>query len=182
MKQNLQSAVLILGCCGVLALAGQGQGRGQGAGRRMSGPAMTPQSQGQGQGRGTMTGQPSNRAMQGSGRSAVDHMQRHPEQAARVQEMLPPGTDVNAAADGFKNFGQFVAAAHVSKNLNIPFDQLKQKMTGPDSKSLGDAIHELKPDLPAGQVKEAVKAAKQEEKQVRRESQTKRHEGKGSTS
>jgi hypothetical protein len=34
------------------------------------------------------------------------------------------------AAYGFKNLGQFVAATNVSKNLGIPFDQLKVQMTG----------------------------------------------------
>src|SRR5262249_35123334 len=34
------------------------------------------------------------------------------------------------AAYGFKNLGQFVAATNVAKNLGIPFDQLKLKMTG----------------------------------------------------
>src|SRR5262245_56416637 len=34
------------------------------------------------------------------------------------------------AAYGFKNLGQFVAATNVSKNLGIPFDQLKIRMTG----------------------------------------------------
>lgn len=34
------------------------------------------------------------------------------------------------AAYGFKNLGQFVAATNVSKNLGIPFEQLKIQMTG----------------------------------------------------
>src|SRR5581483_2655329 len=37
---------------------------------------------------------------------------------------------VYQAAYGFKNLGQFVAATNVSKNLGIPFDQLKLQMTG----------------------------------------------------
>ncbi len=95
--------------------------------------------------------------------------------------MLPPGTDTNSAADGFKNFGQFVSAVQVSKNLNIPFDQLKMKTTGPDAKSLGDAIHELRPDLSRDQVKDAVKAARQEERQIRRESRNEQRERKSPT-
>src|SRR5215469_11922345 len=46
----------------------------------------------------------------------------------KLKSLLPPGTDLQAAADGFKNLGQFVAAVHVSHNLGIPFDQLKAKM------------------------------------------------------
>lgn len=37
---------------------------------------------------------------------------------------------VYQAAYGFKNLGQFVAATNVSKNLGIPFEQLKVMMTG----------------------------------------------------
>jgi hypothetical protein len=64
----------------------------------------------------------------------------------KLKNLLPPGTDLQAAADGFKNLGQFVAAVHVAHNLGIPFDQLKAKMMGPPSESLGKAIHQLKPD------------------------------------
>jgi hypothetical protein len=44
--------------------------------------------------------------------------------------MLPAGMTVTDAAQGFKNWGQFVAAVHVSNNLGLPFDQLKSLMTG----------------------------------------------------
>jgi hypothetical protein len=60
--------------------------------------------------------------------------------------LLPQGTNLDAAASGFKNIGQFVAAVHVSNNLNIPFDQLKAKMLT-DRMSLGEAVHALKPDM-----------------------------------
>jgi hypothetical protein len=48
-------------------------------------------------------------------------------------------------ASGFKNFGQFMAAVHVSHNLGIPFANLQAKMTGPNAVSLGKAIQALKP-------------------------------------
>jgi len=54
------------------------------------------------------------------------------------------------AAQGFKNQGQFIAALHVSKNLSIPFDQLKTEMTGSNHRSLGQAIETLKPNADAG--------------------------------
>ena len=69
--------------------------------------------------------------------------------ASKLQSLLPPGTDLQTAASGFKNLGQFVAAVHVSHNLGIPFDQLKAKMQGPPTESLGKAIHQLKPDADA---------------------------------
>jgi len=65
--------------------------------------------------------------------------------AGKLQNLLPPGTNLQTAASGFKNLGQFVAAVHVSHNLGIPFDQLKAKMVGPPSESLGKAIQDLKP-------------------------------------
>ncbi len=69
------------------------------------------------------------------------------------------GMDAQKACDGFKNLGQCVAAAHVSKNLGISFDCLKSDMTGTapakatscpagtgtKSMSLGKAIQTLSP-------------------------------------
>jgi hypothetical protein len=37
---------------------------------------------------------------------------------------------LNQASEGFKNQGQFIAALHVSQNLNIPFKDLKAAMLG----------------------------------------------------
>jgi hypothetical protein len=65
--------------------------------------------------------------------------------ASKLQSLLPAGTDLQMASQGFKNLGQFVAAVHVSHNLGIPFDQLKAKMIGPPKESLGKAIEQLKP-------------------------------------
>jgi hypothetical protein len=65
-------------------------------------------------------------------------------------------TALKADAAGFKNFGQFVAAVHVSKNLGIPFADLEAKMTGSGAVSLGKAIQELKPEANA---KEETKKA-----------------------
>ena len=48
-------------------------------------------------------------------------------------------------------------------NLGIPFDQLKTKMVGPPSESLGKAIHTLKPDVKSSdETKKAEKQAKQD--------------------
>ena len=63
---------------------------------------------------------------------------------AKLQPMFPPGTDLNLAAAGFKNQGQFVAAAHVSQNLGIPFVALKTEMVE-NGASLGHAIQILRP-------------------------------------
>jgi hypothetical protein len=91
---------------------------------------------------------------------------------SRIQSLLPPGMDLKTAESGFKNHGEFIAALHVSKNLNIPFDQLKAKMIGVTATStgqtnstpmsLGKAIHALRPDMPANQVNQEVLRAKKQ--------------------
>jgi hypothetical protein len=55
---------------------------------------------------------------------------KNPKLEARLLTLLPPGSNIQDASQGFKNWGQFVAAAHVSNNLNIPFAELKARMTG----------------------------------------------------
>lgn len=79
--------------------------------------------------------------------------------ASKLQSLLPAGTNLQTAAQGFKNLGQFVAAVHVSHNLGIPFDQLKAKMIGPPKESLGKAIQALRPA--ASSTEESKKAEKQ---------------------
>lgn len=69
------------------------------------------------------------------------------------------GQSAQQSCDGFKNLGQCVAAAHVSKNLGINFDCLKSDMTGTaptntscpagtgsKSMSLGKSIQTLSPN------------------------------------
>jgi hypothetical protein len=51
---------------------------------------------------------------------------------------------VSDAAKGFRNWGRFVAAVHASRNLNIPFQSLKSKMTGDMPLSLGQAIQAIR--------------------------------------
>lgn len=57
-------------------------------------------------------------------------MVKNPKLEARLLTLLPPGSTIPDASFGFKNWGQFVAAAHVSNNLGIPFAELKSRMTG----------------------------------------------------
>jgi hypothetical protein len=82
--------------------------------------------------------------------------------SAKLQPLLPPHETLSQAATGFKNEGQFIAALHVSRNLNMPFDQLKAKMTGPKAMSLGAAVKALRPDMTAAESKEAAKKAESE--------------------
>src|SRR5437879_2354947 len=52
-----------------------------------------------------------------------EHIESNPQLKARVESLLPAGMSLKTAAMGFRNQGEFIAALHVSKNLNIPFDQ-----------------------------------------------------------
>jgi hypothetical protein len=102
-----------------------------------------------------------------------ERLQDNPALATKIKNLLGPGTtdaQVKAAESGFKDGGQFIAALHVSKNLGIPFDELKAKITGitvqangqttkSTPMSLGKAISELKPTLTHDQVNDAVKKA-----------------------
>ncbi len=80
----------------------------------------------------------------------------------KIEGMLPSGMNLKTAATGFRNEGQFIAAVHVSKNLNIPFSDLKAKMTGTNPMTLGKAIQALKPNMSEKDAeKEAAKAMNQ---------------------
>ena len=141
-----------LSASGTPAFAQHGGGHGAGPG---AGPGMD-----QGRGRGAS---PSSK-MEDSAESSRA-MSKTPEQlltqneklSAKLQGLLPPRTNVHDAAKGFKNLGQFVAAVHVSHNLDIPFSDLKSKMMS--GESLGNAIHGLRPEVNAKE--EAKKAHKQ---------------------
>jgi hypothetical protein len=85
--------------------------------------------------------------------------------AARLTALLPPGMTLGNAAAGFKNEGQFIAALHVAKNLNVPFIELKDRMTA--GESLGAAIHALKPDMDAKSVESATVTADEESRNDR---------------
>lgn len=64
---------------------------------------------------------------------------------SKVQALLPSGMTLSQAAKGFSSESQFLAALHASKDLTIPFAQIKADMTGSDHDTLTRAIQELKP-------------------------------------
>jgi methyl-accepting chemotaxis protein len=97
----------------------------------------------------------------------VTRISNDPTLPARLLTLLPNGstkTDLINAAMGFRNQGQFIAALHAAKDLNISFAQLKAEMTGPGHDSLGQAIHDLLPKLDAQTLKADVTLARQEAK------------------
>lgn len=75
----------------------------------------------------------------------IQRIDANPQLVARLTPLVPSGMTVDQAAAGFRNQGQFIAALHASKDLNIPFAQLKSEMTGTDHDSLGKALQDLKP-------------------------------------
>jgi len=105
----------------------------------------------------------------------IARIQRNPELSQKLQALLPktgPNSTLTGAAMGFRNEGQFIAALHVSKNLGIPFDQLKAKMmSGDPPLKLGQAIHALKPNVTE---KDADNEADKAEKEARADVRTKR--------
>jgi len=105
----------------------------------------------------------------------IARIQRNPELSEKLQTLLPktgPNSTLAGPAMGFRNEGQFIAALHVSKNLGIPFDQLKAKMmSGDPPMKLGQAIHALKPNVTE---KDADNEADKAEKEARADVRTKR--------
>jgi hypothetical protein len=80
--------------------------------------------------------------------------------AAKLQKMLPSGTNLKEASSGFKNEKEFISAVYASKNLGIPFTRLKATVTGKHAITLDAAIRELRPDL--GKAKAKTEEAKAE--------------------
>jgi hypothetical protein len=100
-------------------------------------------------------------------KSTSELVEQNARLTSRLKELLPEGTEPQAAAAGFRNLGEFVSAVHVSRNLGIPFEYLKARTTGPDAVSLGKAIKELKPGVdPGAEVKKARKQAKRDLKEA----------------
>ncbi|TXT39818.1 MAG: hypothetical protein FD135_1923 [Comamonadaceae bacterium] len=82
-----------------------------------------------------------------TGKTVAQQLENRTKLSAKLGQLLPAGTDMQAAAEGFKNLGQFVATVHVSKNLGIAFSDLKAKMM--EGASLGAAIKALRPEVKA---------------------------------
>lgn len=119
---------------------GQGMGHDMGQGQGHVGQGM----RNMGMESHHMTHNP-DQLMRMHGKTASQILARNQKLSSRLAALLPPGTDLQGALQGFSNLGQFIAAVHVSHNLGIPFSQLKDKMLGPPKMSLGKALHALRP-------------------------------------
>ncbi len=142
------AVVLYLGGIPLFAQHGDGHGGGGGLGHGDTGD----------RGKSSGVDRGSNTSLRGY-KTPAEMLMHNTKLASKLQSLLPAGTDLQQAASGFKNLGQFVACVHVSHNLGIPFDELKGKMMGKHPESLGQAIHNIKPEVEAKD--EAKKARKQ---------------------
>jgi hypothetical protein len=75
-----------------------------------------------------------------------------PNMIERARAVLPPGTDLNLATAGFKNYGQFVAAVNNAQNHGLDFARLKALMTGINL----DGTRTGQPTLSLGQAKQRL--------------------------
>jgi|HubBroStandDraft_6_1064221.scaffolds.fasta_scaffold714897_2 hypothetical protein len=80
--------------------------------------------------------------------SDPDPAATEPRWQMRLASVLPSGTSAAQACAGFKSHAQCVSTLHAAQNLNIPFADLKSRVT--HGVKLAAAIHALKPSADAG--------------------------------
>lgn len=71
-----------------------------------------------------------------------------PELEHRVKPLLKKGTNMDVAAEGFKDWRDFATIAHASHNTQVPFVVLKHHVLN-EGRTLESVISEFKPDLDA---------------------------------
>ena len=110
-------------------------------------------------------------------KTVSDQLSKNSKLSSKLQTLT--GMPAQQACSGFKNVGQCVAAAHVSKNLDISFACMKADMTGQapakgsscpassgsKSMSLGKSIRTLSPN--ANGRLETKKAEKQADEDIK---------------
>ena len=165
-------AVLYFGQLTTIAQHGHGGGGGMGN-TGAKGQSGMNTSQSNPSNRSTNSGSQKSADQLAGQKNVSENLAHNTQLSSKLQGLLPSGTNLQQASAGFKNMGQFVSAVHVSHNLNIPFDQLKTKMTGDHSVSLGKAIRELKPDVDAKA--EAKKAEQQADQDLKESKGTETH-------
>jgi hypothetical protein len=77
--------------------------------------------------------------------------------STRLAALVPSGMSAQEACAGFRTVEECAATLHASQNLNIPFEDLKSRVTG--GTRLAAAIHQLKPDA---NVKAEVRKAEEQ--------------------
>ena len=167
MKRIIVTVTLTAAAAWILAIPAAGQGRSQshpGGGSAAAGSMSGGHGMDASGNSGSGTSGP---------RAPGQLLTQNTQLSSKLSGLLPAGTDLQTAAAGFRNLGQFVAAVHVSHNLDIPFAQLKctelataaacPGMTLPSKGShLGQAIQTLKPTMSSADSKSAAKQAEKE--------------------
>jgi hypothetical protein len=139
---------------------GQGQGMGQGRGSGMGQMGQGQVGQGQGMGQGQM-----DRTQQQDRMQQRERMHQGPLTDKQMQSgswrMLEQKTGMTSDqlkqlydSSGVKNYGQFVSAVVVSRNLNLDTNQV---LTGLKSKSLGGVLQDM--GISSAKAKEEIKSA-----------------------
>jgi len=90
--------------------------------------------------------------------------EKNPYLSSGLKPLLPPRTSVTAAAAGFKKQRDFIAVLHLSRNLVIPFDQIKIRVTGEHRMSLNDSLRSIRPSITKSMAKAEVNKAEQQAK------------------
>lgn len=95
-----------------------------------------------------LSGQRATRAAQPKPRIARSAVQQDLQRNAILRETLrvrlPQGTDLVAAAGGFRRLELFVATVSASNSLAMPFFELKRRIVN-DGMTLGQAIQDMRP-------------------------------------
>jgi hypothetical protein len=85
-----------------------------------------------------------------------------PELEHRLKPLLNQGTNIDLAAEGFKDWRDFATLAHASHNTKVPFVVLKHHVLN-ERRTLESVIREFKPDLDAkAEASRAREAASQD--------------------
>ena len=79
--------------------------------------------------------------------------------STRLAAVVPSGMSTQEACTGFTSVAECATALHLAQNLNVPFTDLKTKISG--GQGLGTVVHELKPDADAqAEVSKATEQAR----------------------
>jgi hypothetical protein len=160
--------VFVLAC----SLAAFAQGRPSGAGRPSGVGGGAPSGAGAGMGHSGDTGRPSDMGSPSTAGKPTDVGHQAGTQQPLKDSQMNGGAwkmleqktgkssaDLQAmyAASGARNFGQFVSAIVVSKNLGLDTDQV---LSGLKTKSLGQTLQDM--GVPENKAKAEIKKAKKE--------------------
>jgi len=91
-------------------------------------------------------------------------MERNQYLSSIVKPLLPPRTKMTTAAAGFKSQKDFIAALHASRNLGVPFGEIKSRMTAEHRMSLNESLRVIRPEMTKNLAKAEAQRAQQQAK------------------